>query len=182
MKCTPRYFFSLLAVCASAASLAQEPVYEAMPRRQVFVRVGYDLSRLALPHVRNNGSRGFELSVDGELAYNFFPTVEVGQQSLKRSSDSLRYSMSGDYFRVGLDYNVIKYKHRLDRDIFFLGVRLGATRFSHAARRSLTFRATWQSSAWGMTSSHADIFSPTFPALPWTTRNLAGSRPKSCCG
>ena len=133
MKCTPRYFFSLLAVCASVSGFAQESVYEAMPQRQVFVRVGYDLSRLALPHVRNNGSHGFEVSVDGELAYNFFPTVEIGRQSLKRNTDSLRYSMSGDYFRVGLDYNVINYKHRLDRDIFFLGVRLGTSRFSHEA-------------------------------------------------
>ena len=133
MKCTPRYFFSLLAVSASVSAFAQEPVYEAMPQRQVFVRVGYDLSRLALPYVRNNGSHGFEVSADGEIAYNFFPTVEIGRQSLKRSSDSLRYSMSGDYFRVGLDYNVINYKHRLDRDIFFLGVRLGTSRFSHEA-------------------------------------------------
>lgn len=133
MKYTPRYFFSLLAVSASVSAFAQEPVYEAMPQRQVFVRVGYDLSRLALPYVRNNGSHGFEVSVDGELAYNFFPTVEIGRQSLKRNTDSLRYSMSGDYFRVGLDYNVINYKHRLDRDIFFLGVRLGTSKFSHEA-------------------------------------------------
>ena len=113
--------------------MAQEPVYEAMPRRQVFVRVGYDLSRLALPYVRNNGSQGVELSVDGELAYNFFPTAEFGRQTLKRSTDSVSYSMEGNYFRVGLDYNLLKYKHRLDRDIFFLGVRMAAAKFSHEA-------------------------------------------------
>lgn len=133
MRCTQKYFFSLLAVCASVAGMAQEPVYEAMPRRQVFVRVGYDLSRLALPYVRNNGSQGVELSVDGELAYNFFPTAEFGRQTLKRSTDSVSYSMEGNYFRVGLDYNLLKYKHRLDRDIFFLGVRMAATKFSHEA-------------------------------------------------
>ena len=133
MRCTQKYFFSLLAVCASVSGLAQEPVYEAMPRRQVFVRVGYDLSRLALPYVRNNGSHGVEVSADAELAYNFFPTVEIGRQSLNRSSDTLRYTMSGEYVRIGLDYNVIKYKHRLDRDIFFLGVRLATNTFRHEA-------------------------------------------------
>lgn len=144
MRCTRGYFFSLAMLCASVGCYAQKPVIDDMPRRQVFVRVGYDLSRLALPYVRNNGSHGFEMSVDGELAYNFFPTVEIGQQSLKRSSDSLSYTMSGNYFRVGLDYNLLKYKHRLDRDIFFLGVRMAASRFSHEAPVAVV------SGVWGM--------------------------------
>ncbi len=145
MRYTPRYFFSLLALCAAFSGLAQDKsVYEAMPRRQVFVRLGCDLSRLALPYVRNNGSHGFEVSADGEVAYNFFPTVEFGQQSLKRSSDTLRYTMSGDYIRVGIDYNLIKYKHRLDRDIFFLGVRLATTSFKHEAPLAVV------SGVWGM--------------------------------
>lgn len=133
MMCMRGYFFSVAMMCVSVGCFAQKPVVEDMPRRQVFVRVGYDLSRLALPYVRNNGSHGFEMSVDGELAYNFFPTAEIGRQSLNRNNDSVHYTMSGNYFRVGLDYNLLNYKHRLDRDIFFLGVRMAASRFSHEA-------------------------------------------------
>lgn len=130
MKYTLRYLCSILAVCACLATYAQEPVYEAMPQRQVFVRFGCDLSRFALPYVGDIGSKGLEFSVDGEIKYNWFPTVEVGRQSLKHNADSIHYKMNGNYFRVGLDYNILKYKHRLDRDICFVGVRFACSSFS----------------------------------------------------
>lgn len=130
MKHTLKYFCSILALCACLAVNAQESVYEAMPRRQVFVRFGCDLSRFALPYVGDIGSRGVEFSVDGELNYNYFPVVEVGRQLVKHNTDSIRYKMNGNYFRVGLDYNILKYKHRLDRDICFVGVRVGCSKFS----------------------------------------------------
>ena len=110
---------------------SQESVYEAMPRRQVFVRFGCDLSRFVLPYVGDIGSKGVEFSVDGELKYNYFPVVELGRQSVRHNTDSIRYNMDGNYFRVGLDYNILKYKHRLDRDICFVGARFGCSRFSH---------------------------------------------------
>lgn len=132
-----RYFFSVLMLTASVGCFAQNPDVDDLPRRQVFVRAGFDLSRLALPYVRNNGSHALEFSIDGELNYNFFPTVEFGRQSLKRNTDSLNYTMSGNYFRLGLDYNLLKYKHRLDRDIFFIGVRMAASQFSHEAPKAV---------------------------------------------
>lgn len=130
MKCTLKYLCSLLALCACLAVSAQEPVYEPMPRRQVFVRFGCDLSRFALPYVGDIGSKGLEFSVDGELKYNYFPIVEIGRQSLKHDTDSILYKMNGNYFRTGLDYNILKYKHRLDRDICFVGLRVGYSKFS----------------------------------------------------
>lgn len=148
MRHTREYFFSLLLLCLSAGSFGQEAPDDDLPRRQVFVRVGCDVSRFALPYVRNNGSKGIELSVDGELAYNFFPTMEYGLQSLSRKNDSISYKMSGNYLRLGLDYNLIKYKHRLDRDIFFVGFRFAGTRFSHEAPHAAI------NSVWGVVESN----------------------------
>ncbi len=133
MKCTPRYFFSLVLIGLGFAGTAQEPYIEPMPQRQLFVRVGCDVSRFALPLVGDIGSHGLEFNVDGEIAYNWFPVIEIGQQSINHHTDSLHYKMSGTYGRIGLDYNLLKYKHRLDRDIFFIGVRMAATSFNHEA-------------------------------------------------
>ena len=131
-----KYSFSLLLVCSWFCGTAQSQ-FDELPRRQTFVRVGYDLSRLALPYVREIGSRGMEFAIDAELHYNFFPVVEFGQQSLKHNTDSLQYNMSGQYARIGLDYNLLKYKHRLDRDIFFLGIRFAGNKFSQEAPYAL---------------------------------------------
>ena len=128
-----KYFFSLLVICASFSVWAQESSETILSKRQAFVRVGYDLSRIGLPYVGKIGSKGWELSVDGEIKYNWFPIVEVGGQSVKNNTDTLQYEMSGSYVRIGLDYNILKYKHRLDRDIFFVGCRIAQAKFSHEA-------------------------------------------------
>lgn len=112
-------------------SYAQEPFVEEMPRRQMYVRVGYDLSRLALPYVGDIGSHGVEFSIDGEVHYHWFPVVEVGKQWIKHNTDSINYKMDGVYGRIGFDYNVLKYQHRLDRDMFFIGLRVAHNKFKH---------------------------------------------------
>jgi hypothetical protein len=150
MKRMLKYFFSLLLVCSCFGATAQ-PEFDELPRRQMFVRIGYDLSRLALPYVREIGSQGMEVSADAEVHYNFFPVVEIGRQSLKHNPDSLRYKMVGEYARVGLDYNLLKYKHRLDRDIFFIGVRFAGTKFNHEASYIQL------SSAWGEAVSNIPL-------------------------
>lgn len=150
-----RFIFSILALCACLGSVAQESVYEPMPRRQVFVRFGCDLSRFALPYVGDIGSKGLEFSVDGEVGYNFFPVIEIGQQSIRHSTDTIKYNMNGNYGRIGLDYNILKYKHRLDRDICFVGFRLGHTKFNHEAS------SVKMSGVWGNVDS----------GMPYTTLN-----------
>ena len=142
MKCTLKYFFNIILVCAGLAANAQESEADDMPRRQMFVRAGCDLSRFALPLVGDVGSHGMEFSLDGELHYNWFPVVEVGSQWIKHNTDSLNYKMDGVYGRIGFDYNVLKYQHRLDRDIFYLGVRMAHCTFSHELPRVVMHSGT----------------------------------------
>jgi len=118
-------------LCACFFGFAQEPIEEEMPRRQMYVRFGCDLSRFALPYIGDIGSHGLEFSVDGEVKYDWFPVIEFGKQWIKHNPDSLNYKMNGSYGRVGFDYNVLKYQHRLDRDMFFIGLRMAHSRFSH---------------------------------------------------
>jgi hypothetical protein len=43
--------------------------------RQFFIRLGVDLSRFALDYMNDIGHTGFEMSLDAEIKYRFFPTV-----------------------------------------------------------------------------------------------------------
>ncbi len=105
-----------------------------MPTRKRYVRIGCDLSRFALPLIGDISSSGTEFYVDGELFYKWFPTLEIGTQSVKHNRiDTINYKMNGQYYRIGFDYNILKYAHRLDRNTFFIGVRLGISNFKHEA-------------------------------------------------
>ncbi len=128
MNGTLRYIISLLMLAVFSASNAQDKL-----ERQVFVRVGLDLSRFAMPLINDNGQTGLELSMDTELAYRYFPTIEAGYSQIKDYTDLHHYDSYGNYFRVGFNYCMSKYKHRLDRNLFFIGARYGYTGYTHKA-------------------------------------------------
>jgi hypothetical protein len=123
-----KYIISLLFFTAPFASFAQG-LYE----RQVFARVGVDLSRFALPYTTDFGLSGMEFSLDTEIKFHFFPTLEAGFNTINDQTELHTYKMYGNYFRIGVDYNMLKYKHRLDRNLFFVGMRYGNSSFSHQA-------------------------------------------------
>ena len=115
--------------------------------RQVFVRTGIDLSRFAMPFINDFGHSGLELSLDTELKYRYFPTLEAGYSQIKDHTELHNYDLYGNYFRVGFNYNVIKYKHRLDRNMFFIGARYGYTSFYHQADKIVI------ANQWGITET-----------------------------
>ncbi len=135
-----KYTFKLLLVLISLSSFAQE---KALPKRQFFIRAGFDLSRLALPYVNDIPVNGFEFSLDTEIKYKFFPTFEAGYNKVDNITETYndegestyahQYKAEGTYWRLGLNYNMLKYKHRLDRNIFYIGVRYGNSSFSQEA-------------------------------------------------
>jgi hypothetical protein len=121
-----KYIISFLFISQIAA--AQVELKE--PERQVFLRFGVDLSRFVLPYISDFNQSGFELNADTELKYKYFPTVEAGYSKLTNKTEVLNYQSEGSYFRVGLNYNMLNYKQRFDRNIFFIGARYGFTAYS----------------------------------------------------
>ena len=71
------------------------------------------------------GHTGFEMSLDAELKYRYFPTVEVGTNKIEYSQSDIEYQSQGNYLRMGLNYNMLNYKQRFDRNLFFIGARIG---------------------------------------------------------
>ncbi len=114
----------LLSVVATAQSQEAKEKFVVFPSdRTVFVRVGADLSRFALPYVTKIPVYGFELFADTELKYRYFPIVEVGVNNIKHNTDEFNYNQNGYYFRVGMNYNLTKYHHNTDRNSFYVGLR-----------------------------------------------------------
>jgi len=135
MKAIWKYIISLLLVLP-LLSFGQKEL-----QRQSFIRIGFDLSRIALPVIHDFGLSGFEMAMDGELKYKFFPTLEVGYNKVKDYNELHYYELSGNYFRLGLNYNMLNYKQRFDKNIFFVGARYGNSRFYHQA--SYNFSNIW---------------------------------------
>jgi hypothetical protein len=145
-----KYFFSLLFLLVFNSGFSQK-----LPERQKFIRLGIDLSRFALPQVGEIGSKGFEASIDAEVKTRFFPTIEAGYQEIDHHTTIVHYQMYGQYARIGFDYNIIKYKHRLDRNLFYIGARLAYTQGWHQAPE-ITLKNSWGSVETSMEKQNID--------------------------
>lgn len=136
-----RYIFSTLLLVIAFSAFSQNKKEE-LPQREIFIRPGIDLSRFALPIFHDIGITGFEFSMDGEINYNLFPTFEIGLNSIKENTEDFDYEANGNYWRIGINYNMLKYQHRLDRNMFFIGARYGMSNFTQQAT-NITFENDW---------------------------------------
>lgn len=125
-----KYIISILLITLGFNGFCQEAK---LPERQVYIRGGIDISRFALPFIGDVDVSGFEVSLDTEIKYTLFPTVEFGRNDVNYKTTTMNYSADGSYFRLGVDYNMLKYQHRLDRNIFFIGIRYAYSRYNQQA-------------------------------------------------
>ena len=126
-----RIFSYILILCLIPLINLGQPEKKIAPKRtDNFVRmkglrVGMDMTR---PFQRfwNKGNRyGTELSFDIELKPNLFPVFETGWEALKINSDYVDYRGSGNYSRLGFDYNFLVAQSKEDKNMLFIGLRYG---------------------------------------------------------
>jgi hypothetical protein len=135
-----KYIISTILLFLTISLSAQKN--DPFKKRQVFVRAGIDLMRFSLPFTSDYNINAFELSIDTEVKYRFFPTFEYGFEKINNNTETQNYSLNGNYFRIGFNYNMVNYKHRLDRNIFFIGASYGFSSFLHKADR-ITISNQW---------------------------------------
>ena len=86
------------------------------------LRLGIDISRFSLL-LLNPDRKALEFSADVELKKNYIPTIEIGFNNIHLKKDSLyNYTSNGNYYRLGVDYNLLKPKTIHDKELFFLGL------------------------------------------------------------
>lgn len=107
------------------------------------LRIGYDVSRLAFYLIETERT-AFEISVDYEIARNFYVTAESGGQKYRFTDSLYNYNSDGYYTRLGLDYNILKNRADNQYEMVFAGFRYGFSRFTQSAD-NITIRENY----WG---------------------------------
>lgn len=105
-------------------------------------RFGIDLARFAFL-LTDPTQVGAEASVDFEIVRNLYPVFELGYNSISESEELFKYSASGAYGRVGIDYNLINLKDRSEHHTFTVGARYGFSPFTHKAEDIYIQNAYW---------------------------------------
>lgn len=124
-----RSICSILLLFAVSGAGAQE---ETIMYRTRGLRVGYDLSRLALPLVYG-GRTGMELSADVDINMNYYAAAEAGFLNVDYEAVSYNYASDGFYFRLGMDHNFLKNISVDQYETVFGGLRIGYASVSHSA-------------------------------------------------
>jgi hypothetical protein len=89
------------------------------------IRVGADIINPIKTFASTDFS-GWEVNADFELN-NYYPVVEIGSWSRDVSLENGQYTNSGNYWRVGVDVNVLK-KDPV-KNMFFFGIRYGRSAY-----------------------------------------------------
>jgi hypothetical protein len=95
-----------------------------------------------MPSIQSATKSAFEIQADYPYKGNFFPTVEVGYQSVDDLKDSFHYTNKGAYGRIGVDMNINKFQSLSDNDLVFVGFRYGFSRFTQQTP-SATYTNYW---------------------------------------
>lgn len=128
-----------VSVCARQTKKTAEP--DTIPRFGG-VQVSVDLVG---PIMRMMGDYGeYEASARANLHNRWFPTVEIGYGSAKRDDEvtEIHYKTAAPYFRVGIDYNLLKNKGSSNH--IFGGLRLAYTSYKVDIARHDMIDPVWQ--------------------------------------
>jgi len=110
------------------------------PGEKYGLRVGVDLSRIIRSSVDEKYD-GFEIVGDYRISHNFFVAAEVGKESLIRDEENINAEGSGNYIRVGLDYNSYDNWYGMQNSIY-VGLRYGFSSFEQSLNDYAIFTGT----------------------------------------
>ncbi|MBS1680259.1 MAG: hypothetical protein JST48_00960 [Bacteroidetes bacterium] len=148
-----KYIFSNLLLLVVVASLAQDAEQKPDEKKEKLppkdfsptgFRLGTDLIDLIKTETGST-FKGWEVNGDVDFA-NYYLAVDVGSWAKDLQLGNGNYSNSGNYFRMGVDINLLGKDP--DKNMFFFGFRVGHSNFSE----SLNYTAT----------------SSAYPTVPYT--------------
>jgi hypothetical protein len=130
MKYILKYFFSLLFLSIYSISFAQESIDPKTLKfsKKYGLRIGTDLNRLAKNFYEEH-YKGFEITGDFRVKNNLYIATELGLEDKLNKTDLFNFKTSGEFIKLGVDYNV--YKNWLDmNNMIYVGGRLAYANFS----------------------------------------------------
>jgi hypothetical protein len=104
--------------------------------RPTGIRIGTDAILLA----KTMGGlplTGWEITSDVDFKRRYYLAVEYGHWQRKEELETGQYNNKGNYFRAGIDVNFLLKDP--DRNMFFLGFRIGQSRFEEELTSSFSY-------------------------------------------
>ena len=122
------FIISLLAAVhfTTAQEIVEEEVVDTLKKREkkpYTIRFGLDLSKPFMAQL-DNGYFGLELVGDVRLFSEFYGAIELGNEKKTQQSEQINYTTTGNYIKLGFDYNLFKNWKGMNNAIN-LGLRIG---------------------------------------------------------
>ena len=131
MKLQHILLFCISVYCASFTTLAQENntiISDTISRETKYgIRVGADLAK-PIRSLLEDGYSGFELIGDFRISKKFYVAAEIGNEKKDRFESNLSSRASGNYLKIGADYNAYNNWFGLNNAIYG-GLRYGFATF-----------------------------------------------------
>lgn len=122
-----KYFISIVALLGFLNAFSQ--TNDSIIYKNTYgLRVGIDLSN-PISTLIDAERKGFELVGDYRISKKTYIAAELGYLDNTREEDYLNFSTSGQYIKVGLDYDVYENWLDMENSIYF-GFRYGFSAFS----------------------------------------------------
>lgn len=125
-----KYIISIFLMLVFSFSFSQEEETKdsIVIKNKYGIRVGVDLSNPITSFI-NKDRKGFEIVGDYRITKNWYAATELGYLKNTSDLDNLNFTTTGQYIKLGADYNV--YDNWLDMDnLVYLGIRYGFSTFS----------------------------------------------------
>ena len=122
------FIISLLAAVhfTTAQEIVEEEVVDTLKKREkkpYTIRFGLDLSKPFMTQL-DKGYFGLELVGDIRLFSEFYGAIELGNEKKTQQSEQINYTTTGNYIKLGFDYNLFKNWKGMNNAIY-LGLRIG---------------------------------------------------------
>ena len=142
-----RYIFSILFILTSfsfsfgQADSLYAPKEEKEPLELKGIKFGLNVGRFS-DYLFKPERFSYEASFDFNLSHKYYGVIEAGYSEIDMEKDNYHYYSDGTFFKIGMDYNMLK---KYPSDFFGVGVRLGRAGFTHSAENVLIEDDHWPS-------------------------------------
>ncbi|MBN2236640.1 MAG: hypothetical protein JW729_03720 [Bacteroidales bacterium] len=106
------------------------------------LKIGWDLSNLLIGSL-SPGRTGLDFSIDYSVKDKTYAILEFGNNTYNSSSDLLSYQSNGNYFKLGVDFDMRKKDKAFSRDLFVLGIRYGFSSFNQQLDNYVISSSFW---------------------------------------
>ena len=140
-----KYFISICFTLICFVGISQSKQTDTTAKNSVAykeiygLRIGADLSKLLLTYI-NDYYTAIEFVGDYRLAQKLYLAAELGNEKKTNQEDLYNFTTSGDYLKLGIDYNTYKNWYGMNNSIF-IGCRYAVSNFSQTLNNYKLFNS-----------------------------------------